>query len=204
MGRCVVILGVTLGVCVACARDTHGGVGIRCGDITVPGTVVSPAGIQLTLRNRFGAPVAAGASIVALNGNGAAISSFSSDSLTATIYGTAVGTYTAQISKPFYRDTTLANVAVLPGECPGIVQTTKQAVVLTISAGAPPVRSVAVFGTTFLATGGSQAHLVALVDADSGVSRAVTWRVSDTTMAKIDQSGLLTAKCSLRGGADTV
>src|SRR5262249_36928756 len=68
--------------------------------------------------------------------------------------------------------------------------------------GAAPVRSVGVGGAEFLATPKSRAHLVAFVDADSGISRAVTWRLSDTTMATIDQYGLVTAKCSAHGGSE--
>src|SRR5262249_29252565 len=125
------------------------------------------------------------------------------DSLTGQV-NVGAGTYALRLSKTFYRDTSIANIVVLPGECPGVVQTTKVPVVLQTVAGAPPVRSVAVFSTTFLPNAGSQAHLVAIGDADSTLSRAVTWRLNDTTLARIDQSGVVTAKCSVRGGLDTV
>jgi len=56
----------------------------------------------------------------------------------------------------------------------------------------------------FLGTPGSETRMVATVDANPGLSRDVTWRLTDTTMARIDQTGLVTSKCSTRGGADTV
>jgi len=51
---------------------------------------------------------------------------------------------------------------------------------------------------------GQQRQLSARFDANPGVPTTVTWRVSDANLAQIDASGLITAKCSLAGGTETV
>ncbi len=186
------------GVVLACSRDQP--VGVRCGDITVPGTVVMPVGIQVTLRTAQGQAAAIGASVTVTNSSVSPASGFVSDSLTQSVYVPA-GTYRVEIAKPAYRDTTIPNVVVLPSAC-NTVQTTKLSVVLQPLSGAPSVRSVGVAGAEFLATPGSQTKLVALVDADAAVSHAVVWRLSDTTMATVDKSGRVTAKCSVHGGTE--
>jgi Bacterial Ig-like domain (group 2) len=185
----------------ACGRD-QGPVGVRCGDVTVPGVLVMPPGIQVALRNAQGQPAALGASMTALNASQAPTPGYVADSLTLDA-NVPAGTYSVRLAKPAYRDTTIANVVVLTGDC-GLVQPTKLAVTLQPLGGATSVRSVGVAGTTFLATPGSQVQLVAIVDADPGLSHAVTWRVNDTTMATVDRSGLVTAKCSMSGGTVAV
>jgi hypothetical protein len=176
-------------------------VGLKCADITVPGIAISVPGIQLAIRNRTGQAIALGTDVSASGTSTFTFPGFP-DSLESSIYAFA-GTYTVRVSKHFYRDTTLSNIVVVAGDC-GKVQTTKAAVVLQTVPGAPPVRSITVFGTQFLPMPGNQARAVAIVDADSGVSTAVTFRLSDTTMARVDPSGLVTAKCSVRGGVDTL
>jgi hypothetical protein len=188
----------------ACGSDKPTTVGVHCGDITVPGILASPPGLQLTIRNAAGQAEAAGASVSVLNVDKTPIGTYGPDSLTLTVYDIGAGTYSVRISKPFYRDTTIANLVVHQGECAEVVQTTKASVVLELAPGAPQVRSVAIYGAMFLATPGIQTRMVALVDADASFSHAVTWRVSDTTMARVDQTGLVTSKCSTRGGTDTL
>jgi hypothetical protein len=198
----VLIIVVAVAAAGAAACDHTPAVGFQCADVTVPGTVVQQPGIQSTLRNRDGLAVASGVSVTAVNGNATSVSGFIEDSLTAVVF-VGIGTYTLRISKPFYRDTMVSNVVVLAGACNG-VQPVKLSLVLGLAPNAPRVRSVAVFGTTFLATPGAQTKMVAIVDADAGMSRAVNWRLSDTTLARIDPTGLVAAKCSTRGGTDTV
>lgn len=140
--------------------------------------------------------------MTAVNANQAPTPGYVADSLTLDA-NVPAGTYSVRLAKPAYRDTTIANVVVMAGDC-NLVQTTKLAVTLQPLDSATSVRSVGVAGTTFLATPGSRAQLVAIVDADSGLSHAVTWRLSDTTMATVDRSGLVTAKCSMSGGTETV
>jgi hypothetical protein len=195
-------LGLAAIVWIACGGDRSPTIGMHCDDITVPGVIVNPAGIELAIRNQFGQAEAAGAVVKVLDADRTPVGSYRADSLTLTVFIIRAGTYSVEISKQFYRDTTISRIVVLSGPC--TVQTTKTAVVLQFAAGAPPVRGVAVFGTMFLASPGSQARMVATVDADPGVSRDVTWRLTDTTMARIDPTGLVTSKCSIRGGTDTV
>jgi hypothetical protein len=68
---------------------------------------------------------AAGASVRVLNVDNTPITSDGVDSLTLTAYDIRAGTYSVVISKPFYRDTTIANLVVHQGECAEVVQTTK-------------------------------------------------------------------------------
>jgi hypothetical protein len=189
------VLGVALTL-FACTRDK--GSPATCIDFTAPGVVVALPGLQATLRTNQGQAAALGASMTATASNGAAISGYVLDSLTMDAYVTA-GTYTVKITKPAYRDTTIANLVVLPDLC-GRPLTTKISIALQPLSGAASVRSVGVTGAEFLATPRSQAHLVAFVDADSGISRAVTWQLSDPALATIDQRGVVTAKCSAHGG----
>jgi len=153
----------------------------------------------VALRTNAGQPAALGASLTAVGTNGTT-PGYVVDSLRLDA-NVVAGTYSVRLAKPAYRDTTLANVVVALGQC-NHVQTTKLSVALQPLSGAPSVRSVGVAGAEFLATPGAHTKLVALVDADSGFSRAVTWQLSDTTMATVDQSGLVTAKCSAHGGSE--
>jgi hypothetical protein len=188
---------------VAAGCGSDGGSDGGCHDFLVsPGTLILQPGIQVAIRNSQGQSIAQSAHVDALNGGPPPAVSRNPDSLSLDVYVNP-GTYSLGLSAPFYRDTTLADIRVISGDC-GTVQPTKLNLVLQTAAGAPPVRSVALFGGDFLATPGSRTRMVAIVDANAGVSRALAWRVSDTTMATIDQTGLVTSKCSIHGGVDTV
>jgi hypothetical protein len=199
----LIALGITVIVWMGCGGDKSITIGM-CDMQGPPGIRVGPPGIELSIRNQFGQAEATGVVVKVLDAKRTPGGWLQTDSLTLTVNDILAGTYTVELSKPFYRDTTISSLVVLEGPCPGWVQTTNKTVVLQLAAGAPPVRSVAVYGTDFLATPGSQARLVAAVDADPGLSRDVTWRLADTTMARIDQTGLVTSKCSTRGGVDSV
>jgi hypothetical protein len=158
--------------------------------------------IDLLLRNHDGRGEAFGASVTARSSDGGVFQGRAQDSVHV-FAGNGPGTYQVNVSKPFYRDTTIANVVVAAGMC-GSAIPTMLPVTLALVPGAPHVRSVEVLGATFLPTSGSRVTLVPYVDADNGFSTAVTWTLSDTTLARIDAGGTATAKCSLHGGADTV
>jgi len=187
------------GAVFACGGDKRDPAG-TCGTLTAPGIVISSPGIQVELRTNQGQPAASGASITATSANGAVLTGFAVDSLTL-IEDVPAGTYGVRITKPAYRDTTIANVVVLPGQCNHPL-TTKLTVAIQSLSGAASVRSVGVAGAEFLATPGSRTRLTAFVDADAGISRAVTWQLSDTTMATVDESGVVTARCSAHGGSE--
>jgi hypothetical protein len=74
-------------------------------------------------------------------------------------------------------------------------------VTLQLVPGAPPLRAVQVVGADFLYAPGVQRQLAARFDADPTVPTTVTWRSSDTTLARIDGAGLVTARCSTTGGS---
>ena len=191
-------LGAVVAV-IACGGDKQTPAG-TCGTLTAPGVVIAPAGIEAVLRTNQGQPAAVGASMTAIGSTGTPLAGYVVDSLTMDA-NVGAGTYSVRIAKPGYRDTTLANVVVQLGQC-NHVQTTKLSIALQPLTGAASVRSVGVAGAEFLATPGSRVKLVVFVDADSGISRAVAWRLSDTTMATVDQSGVVTAKCSAHGGSE--
>jgi hypothetical protein len=167
----------------------------------VDGVVVSNGAIDVSIRNRAGRGEAIGAVVTASTATGT-VNGRLGDTVHVFV-GNGAGPFQVHVSKPFYRDTTISNVVVAGGTC-GFGRTIALPVTIDLVAGAPPVRSVAVLGAGFLATPGDQLHLVPYFDADSGVSTAVTWQISDTTLARIDASGAVTAKCSVHGGADTV
>ena len=167
----------------------------------LPGVAVSNPAVDLSIRNRAGRGEAIGAVVTASTTQGSA-----DGQLRDTVHvfvGSGLGPFQVHVSKPFYRDTTISNVVVPAGKC-GLGGTIALPVVIELAAGAPPVRSVAVLGAGFLATPGAQLHLLPYFDADAGVSTAVTWQISDTTVARIDAGGTVTAKCSVHGGVDTV
>ena len=167
----------------------------------VAGVVISDGAIDVSIRNRAGRGEAIGAVVTASTASGS-VSGRLGDTVHVFV-GNGPGPFQVHVSKPFYRDTTISNVVAAGGTC-GFGNTIALPVTIGLAAGAPPMRSVALLGAGFLATPGSQLHLVPYVDADPGVSTAVTWQISDTTLARVDAAGTVTAKCSVHGGADTV
>lgn len=152
---------------------------------------------------------------IASNGHGAALGATvivyrGTDSTTTTGTDTLhvrvgfmdAGNFKVRVRRPFYQDAVLASVTVVAGQCNVVV--TPVTVTLDLAPGAPPIRSLAVFGAEFLSAPGAQRQLSARFDADPSVPTTVTWRLSDTTLARIDATGLVTAKCTTVGGADTV
>lgn len=107
-----------------------------------------------------------------------------------------------RVSRPFYRDTVLTNVVVSASDCS--VQIVQVPVTLPLTAGAPALRSIAVLGADVLSAPGQQRQLSVRFDANPGVPTTVVWRVSDASLAQVDANGLVTAKCSLAGGTETV
>jgi hypothetical protein len=66
------------------------------------------------------------------------------------------------------------------------------------------LRAVDIIGSTFIVGPARQNQLTARFDADPAVPTTVMWRLSDTTAARIDGSGLLTGKCITKSRVDTV
>jgi len=168
----------------------------------VPGVAVFAPGIDLLVRDASGRGMALGDSVTSYRGTDS-VGVIGYDTLhVLTGFGQA-GTYVVRVRRQFYRDAVIPNVTVKQGEC-GSVVTQQVPVTLQLAPGAPPLRSIAVFGGGFLPAPGATSQLIARFDADPSVPTTVSWRLSDSSVAKVDASGLLTAKCTTKIITDTV
>ena len=172
-----------------------------CFDMNFPGVVAYRPGIDLVVRDPFGRGEALGTTVVVHNGSDSVLTT-GIDTLHVSAGYQYAGTFSVRVTRPFYRDTVLTNVVVQSSDCS--VTILQLPLTLQLAAGAPALRSVDVFGADFLSTPGQQRQLSARFDANPGVPMTVTWRLSDNTLAQIDATGLVTAKCSLAGGTETV
>jgi hypothetical protein len=167
-----------------------------------PGVTVYAPGIDLVVRDAQGRGMALGDTAVTYRGTDSVVT-VGFDTLHALAGFGAPGTYAVRLKRPYYRDVVLQSVTVPQGQCGGPV-TQQVPVTLELVPGAPALRSVAVFGATFLSAPGATTQLSARFDADPSVPTTVTWRLKDSTVARVDASGLLTAKCTTKIVADTV
>ena len=198
------LVGVVLiiGAVVACSSDdtpTPGCLRAGVGPGAVPGVVALGPGLDLQIRDQFGRGQAIGTTAIVSRTDGAQAAVDVQDTLNIlAVYGVE-GTFNVTLTRPFYKDATISNVAIAltPQGC---LNTTKIPVTLDLAPGAPPVRAIAILGATFLDQPGAHAQLLPHFDADPGVSTAVTWQVSDATLATVDANGLVTAKCTKSGG----
>lgn len=189
-----------IGMCalVACSRD---GTRTSCFDLSAPGLVVLERPIDVLVRDSGGQGEALGATVVVSSGVDS-IMTTGTDTLRVTTGYSMAGTYGVRVRRRFYRDTAIAGVTVLADRC--TLRTTELPVTLQLSTGAPPLRALAILGADFLSTPGAQRQLQARFDANAGIPRTVVWSLSDTALARIDATGLVTARCSLAGGSETV
>jgi hypothetical protein len=191
LGACLLSLGA-LGIMAAC-----GGNDATDPDPCLPiinGTVAYFPGIDLLVRDANGQAQAIGDTVVTYRGTDSVITT-GFDTLHVQAGFGAPGTFAVRLKRKFYRETIVPGVVVQSGVCGGPV-TTVLPVTLQLTTGAPALRSIAVFGATFLYAPGVQSQAVAKFDADPTVPRTVTWRLSDTSLARIDANGLITAKCT--------
>lgn len=172
-----------------------------CFEMSAPGVVAYIPGVDLTIRDVYGRGEALGAHIVVHQGADSMMS-LGEDTLHARAGYTYAGTFTVRVSRPFYRDTVVRNVVVRAGECS--VLTTAIPVTLQLAPNAPAIRSITLIGAEFLFTPGEQRRLTARFDVDPVVPTTVRWRLSDTTLVRIDDAGVVTSKCTLTGGSETV
>ncbi|HKW10883.1 MAG TPA: Ig-like domain-containing protein [Gemmatimonadaceae bacterium] len=163
-----------------------------------PGVIVQVAGIDLQVRDPFGVAQAIGTVATVRRSDGTEAFAVVDDTLNIHAAFNVTGTFTVTLSRTYYRDAAVANVSVTPDGC--VVHTTTVPVTLELAPGAPALRAMTVVGGDFLDHPGAQATLLAHFDADPGVSRAVTWQVSDATLASVDANGIVTAQCTKSGG----
>ena len=169
---------------------------------SAPGVLVYRPGIDLVVRDASGRGAALGDTSVTYRAADS-ITAFGTDTLHLPAGFTLPGTFTVRVKRPNYTDAVVSNVTVPTDQCGGPV-TQQVAVTLQLVPGAPSLRSIAILGNAFLPAPGAKTQLVARFDADPSVPTTVSWRLSDSTVATIDGSGLLTAKCTTKIVADTV
>ena len=162
------------------------------------GVVVFSPGIVLQVRDPFGRGQAIGTTAVIRRADGSTDQSFVHDTLNIDGVSNETGTFSATLSRPYYLDATVPNIKVTPNGC--AVNTATVPVIMQLVPNAPPLRSLILLGADFLYQPGVQVHLVPHFDANPDVSTAVTWTVSDTTLATVDANGVVTAKCKKDGG----
>ena len=168
-----------------------------------PGALVYIPALDLVVRDARGQGVALSDTAVAYVGRDS-VTTVGDDTLHLRAGPATPGTYTVRVKRRYYLDGIVTDVRVPAGQCGGPT-TTVVPITLQLAPGAPPLRSVAVFGVDFLYAPDVQRQLAASVDADVGVAKTVTWRLSDTTIARIDASGLVTSKCTTKNfPVDTV
>lgn len=108
--------------------------------------------------------------------------------------GDRAGTYTVTVHKPFWSTAPTEVTVTEEGRC-GYPQTRRITLAMTLDAGAPPVRSVAVAPRWIrFSACGAQGTAVAHVDAESGLSGQVEWRTADSTVATVNDRGVITAR----------
>ncbi|HWH50861.1 MAG TPA: hypothetical protein VN651_04920 [Gemmatimonadaceae bacterium] len=196
------IVAAAAGLAAACT--SHGDSGqlrATCMDPFVPGVVTALPSVNLAVKDRAGHGIALG-STVSVEGISTPVPILDSDT-THVFLSPPVGTYTLHVGKPFYRDTSILNVTVTVDEC-GRTATTAVSATLDLLPDAPAFRSVDILGARFLGEPGDKDTLRAYFDAAPDVSRAVSWRLGDTTIASLTPEGIVTDKCTLDGGTETV
>lgn len=201
--RRVAVAALTFATAASVLAAACGGSGV--GDPCLPaapGTVVYAPGIDLLVRDAQERGMALGDTVITYRGSDS-VMTLGFDTLHVAAGFSAPGTYAVRVKRPYYRDLVVPSVTVPQGQCGGTV-TQQVPVTLQLVTGAPALRSVAVFGAGFLAAPGARSQLVARFDADPSVPTTVTWRLKDSTVAQVDASGLLTAKCTTKIVADTV
>lgn len=170
----------------------------QCDVPLIQGVATFLPGIDIQVRDPFGRGQAIGTTATIRRDDGTSQGSIARDTLNIFSDANLTGTFTVTVSRAYYLDATIRNVAVMPNGCS--MTQTKVPVTLQLAPGAPALRALIILGQEFLDGPGAQVRLVPHFDADPNVSQAVTWQMSDTTLASIDATGEVTAKCSTSGG----
>jgi hypothetical protein len=199
MGKCGVGAAICVAIVIAACRHDATGNNNDCQPL-VAGVIIYPPGVDLQVRDPFGRGQAIGTTAVIRAADGGTDQGLVQDTLDIVGESNRAGTFTATISRPYYRDLTITNIKATPTPNGCSVNTAKVPATLQLAPGAPPLRALLLLGADFLYQPGVQVHLVPHFDADPNVSTAVTWQVSDATLATVDANGVVTANCSKAGG----
>lgn len=196
-GRVVVAATIVALVTIGCSSPTENR-NVVC---AMPGI----SSIVVEIRDANGVPNAKGATVRIQNTRGyESTAQGFGDELTvpAGNEGRNVGgTFTVEVTKPYHQTATVSKVVVPEGPC-GIEAPGRVAVTLSLLPGAPPVRQVVTppYGYGF-GYGNMTSTLPAHVEADAGVSQAVTWLSRDTTVFTISSGGALRTMCRAQYGS---
>jgi hypothetical protein len=190
---------LVVGALAACSNGHEEG--SSCYGPLINGVVAYSPGIDVLVRDANGRGAAFGTKATVYRGTDS-VTTTGTDTLHIRTGFMDAGTFKVRVQRPFYQEVVLPNVVVLSGQCNVVV--TSVPVTIDLQAGAPLIRSITVFGADFIYAPGVQRQLSARFDADPSVPTSVSWRLSDTTLARIDSAGLVTSKCTTVGGADTV
>jgi hypothetical protein len=198
--RIAALLCVAGAAIVACSHEDPNN-GRTCQPL-IDGIIIYAPGIDLQVRDPFGRGQAIGTTAVIRRSDGSLDHGEIDDTVNIVGERNVAGTFTVTLSRPYYSTVTLNGIKVFSTGCS--VQTTTVAVTMPLAPGAPPLRALTILGQDFLYQPGVQRHLIAYFDANPSVSRGVVWTLSDTTLATVDTSGTVTAKCTKTGGTETV
>lgn len=164
------------------------------------GLIIYPSGVDLAVRDPYGRGQAIGTTVVLRASDGGTEQGQVEDTLHILGEYNQSGTFTATVSRPYYRSQTISNIQASPSPDGCSVNTAHVPVTLQLAAGAPPLRAIIILGAQFLGAPGQQTQLLTHFDADPGVSTAVAWQTSNSTLATVNASGVVTPKCVTSGG----
>ena len=166
--------------------------------------------VLVNIRDLAGNPQALGATVTLLDGAYSEVHKQLDDPLSVYAAEERGGrTYDITVTKPYYMDVSVRGVKAPGGGCvtghESSPTTITVPVQLTLVAGAPPVRSVYLVPQRVLldrAPSTTSWAFAPIVDSNSGVSRAVSWRLAgDTASVTFDQTtGTLTYRCLPKSG----
>ena len=162
-----------------------------------------PDAVVVELRTSSGAPAALGATAFAQDGAymdttgplvGVTSSPHGGDSSHIGLANARGGNYTVRVTKPNWTTPPSKQVSVNGATCGRI---TSKSITMTLdpSPGAPPVRGIAIAPReVHVSFCGGSGPVQWYVDADPGVSTAVSWESTDTTVVKVSQGGVVTIR----------
>ncbi|HEV2734244.1 MAG TPA: Ig-like domain-containing protein, partial [Longimicrobiaceae bacterium] len=162
------------------------------------------------VRDEAGRPAAAGTTIVIQEGEfrDSVPGTEAWDELQVGAGERRPGTYQVRLYRPGYHPVVLQGVrAPRTGNprCNYAEPSDVRRVTLRLLPDAPPVRSVVVRpASTGLGIPGIEMPMTAEVDAAPGVSRAVRWSSSDTTVATVSAAGVVRSQCRRTPGEATI